>query len=190
MTSGIYGIYGPKEVPYIGSSKNIEQRWYHHKCNLRKNKHNSKKLQRAWNKYGESAFTFKIIKIVEDKTKLLLEEQKYLNLIFYYYLDNEHYNILQVARNRTGYKVSEEYKTKLSLRMKGNKYSLGRLNKSAKTYIFLSPSKQIVVIYNMKKFCSENNLSYSNMNHVANGKRKSCNKWTLFVTDVKGKEKS
>ena len=46
--SGIYQIQSiiKPEKKYIGSAINIRKRWHIHLCNLRKNKHHSKKLQR------------------------------------------------------------------------------------------------------------------------------------------------
>lgn len=41
---------------YIGSTTNYKSRWFTHKSLLRKGKHHSFILQRAWDKYGEAAF--------------------------------------------------------------------------------------------------------------------------------------
>jgi group I intron endonuclease len=77
---GIYKILNTIDnKSYYGSSKNIKKRWYDHKNQLRKNKHHNTILQRAWNKYGEDTFQFKIIEECDEKD-LLLIEQKYLNI--------------------------------------------------------------------------------------------------------------
>jgi group I intron endonuclease len=47
---------------YVGQSVNIRQRWATHKKELNDNEHHNNKLQRDWNKYGENAFEFVIIK--------------------------------------------------------------------------------------------------------------------------------
>lgn len=48
---------------YIGqTSRPAIERWREHLYPLRKNKHHNRYLQAAWNKYGESAFRFEIIK--------------------------------------------------------------------------------------------------------------------------------
>lgn len=53
MTIGIYAIYWLNEgLVYVGQSQNIEQRIYTHLASLKNNKHNNKKLQNAYNKYG------------------------------------------------------------------------------------------------------------------------------------------
>lgn len=77
------GIYEIRNIInnnyYIGSAKNINRRWDRHRSGLRHNKHENVYLQRAWNKYGEEKFTFKVVEEC-DVSKLLTLEQKYLNL--------------------------------------------------------------------------------------------------------------
>ncbi len=63
MSSGVYVIENllkPGAV-YVGSSCNLEKRKIAHFCYLRAGNHHSEKLQRAYNKYGESAFVFKVL---------------------------------------------------------------------------------------------------------------------------------
>lgn len=78
MEKNICGIYiienktsGKK---YIGQSKNIIQRFYQHKSRLRGNIHPNKKLQNAWNKYGEDDFIFNILKVCDLKDLDDMEE--------------------------------------------------------------------------------------------------------------------
>lgn len=85
---GIYQIYSIiDQKSYIGSSKNIKQRWYRHKSELRRNKHHSVYLQRAWNKHSENNFEFKILENLEDETKLFDRELYWTNLL------NPEYNV-------------------------------------------------------------------------------------------------
>lgn len=60
---------------YIGLSRNIKKRFYHHKYNLKKGIHENDYLQKAWNKYGESSFLFEIIE--ECKEEELNEKELY-----------------------------------------------------------------------------------------------------------------
>lgn len=72
--SGVYQIQNKiNSHKYIGSSVNIDRRWREHKNALRKNSHHSSYLQRAWNKYGESNFEFKILVILEPFQNLEVE---------------------------------------------------------------------------------------------------------------------
>jgi group I intron endonuclease len=49
---------------YLGSTVNLRRRKKEHFTALRHNKHHSQSLQRAWNKYGEQAFTFEVVELV------------------------------------------------------------------------------------------------------------------------------
>ena len=66
---------------YIGSSKNIEKRWYTHRRDFKTHK-NQSILQRAWNKHGSDKFTFEIIEECANDQKICFErEQYYLDLL-------------------------------------------------------------------------------------------------------------
>lgn len=77
--SGIYGIICIQNNKiYIGSALNILRRINVHKGQLKQNKHYNKKLQNAWNKYGNKTFYFKIIEKCH-KEDLISKEQYYIN---------------------------------------------------------------------------------------------------------------
>lgn len=76
---GIYKIICNANY-YIGSSKNIQQRFYKHRAELRKGLHKNEHLQNAYNKYGEESFTLEIIEIC-DLDKQYFKEQHYINLL-------------------------------------------------------------------------------------------------------------
>lgn len=77
---GIYAIRcKTTQKLYVGSSHDITTRWTAHKYKLRKNCHHSKKLQEAWNLYGESNFELEIIEEVLDKSLLIPTEQKHID---------------------------------------------------------------------------------------------------------------
>lgn len=78
--TGIYKIQSKKNPKrcYIGSSKNIKKRWHYHILDLRKNAHHSKKLQRHYNKYGESDLLFTIL-LGCDKEDLIKHEQYFID---------------------------------------------------------------------------------------------------------------
>lgn len=78
--SGIYRIeskFYPKRT-YIGSSVDIHKRWHQHLNVLRANKHHSQKLQRHYNKYGESDLQFSIL-LGCDEEDLAKVEQFFLD---------------------------------------------------------------------------------------------------------------
>lgn len=86
--SGVYIITNliNKKI-YVGSSINIKLRWANHKSDLRRGTHRNKHLQRAWNKYGEENFNFKILEECDIEgltreeaiSKVQNLEQKYLD---------------------------------------------------------------------------------------------------------------
>lgn len=96
IISGVYSITNLKNGKlYIGSSNNIYRRWRDHKNLLKKDKHHSNHLQRAWNKYGEENFIFKILEECNEDI-LLKREQYYIDLYVSY--DNEFgYNESDIA---------------------------------------------------------------------------------------------
>ena len=62
---GIYAIVNKmNQKAYIGSSINIQLRWSQHQNALIKNKHHSRYLQRAWNKYGAESFQLIVLETI------------------------------------------------------------------------------------------------------------------------------
>ncbi len=64
---------------YVGSTVDARVRFQTHKRRLRAGKHQSPKMQAAWNKYGEDCFKFEILEYVENAEDLLKVEQGYLD---------------------------------------------------------------------------------------------------------------
>jgi group I intron endonuclease len=96
MTQGIYSIKNKLNGKvYIGSSKNIEGRIYHHKQLLARGKHHSIKLQRAWNRDGADNFEFSIIETVEENINLFEVEQNFID-------QYEAYNQYNVSKQAVG----------------------------------------------------------------------------------------
>lgn len=77
---GIYVIENKTNGKYyLGSSIDINGRWQDHRKHLRGGYHHSIALQRAWDKYGEESFEFKILEETDDPTSLVELEQTYLD---------------------------------------------------------------------------------------------------------------
>jgi group I intron endonuclease len=128
---GIYAIHhlGSGRF-YIGSAhKSIAKRWREHKHYLRRKRHHSTLLQRAWDKYGENEFEFLVLETVshheieQDPRIIITLEQIYLDLTLCYE-SGRGFNICKEAYSRYGMKASEETRAKLSAIMKGRKHSL------------------------------------------------------------------
>ena len=79
MSSGIYKITNTiTDHFYIGSAVNLQRRKTRHFSELRNHKHNNRRLQAAWDKYGEAAFVFTVIESVDDRAELYAAEDKWL----------------------------------------------------------------------------------------------------------------
>jgi group I intron endonuclease len=63
---------------YYGSSVNLRTRSAQHSYTLRRGVHRNRWLQYSWNKYGETAFTFAVLAVLE-RADVLATEQRLLN---------------------------------------------------------------------------------------------------------------
>lgn len=128
---------------YIGSAKEFKRRWRQHAKQLARNKHSNAFLQADFNKCGEEAFVFEVLKVVEGPQELrLAEEQVYIDQLY----DNQQqcYNLTRSVNKRApscnsytpeeskakfrastlGKKLwSEEEKKEISERLKGHHVS-------------------------------------------------------------------
>ncbi len=132
-THGIYKIINKINGKYyIGSAVNLYERWYKHKSDLNKNKHDNSYLQNAWNKYGEENFTFVVLELIDNKIELINREQYWIDI-----LDATNrslaYNLAPKAGSMLGFKHSEETKRKISKNRKGIKIPLEAQKRSAET---------------------------------------------------------
>jgi group I intron endonuclease len=113
--SGIYQIINiENNHSYIGSAKKLLLRFWMHKDELKKEKHHSVYLQRAWNKYGSEKFEFKVLCYCSVEN-LLFYEQRFLDAI------KPEYNICKIAGSCIGIIRREESKQKQRIAMTGRK---------------------------------------------------------------------
>ncbi len=118
MKSGIYKITNKITGKfYIGSTKDIDKRWYDHKRELQLNIHKNPKLQHSWNFYGEDKFEFLILEEIEpDQIKLFEREQYYLDT-FKPHMRGIGYNISSTANggdNITNHPNRDKFIEKMS----------------------------------------------------------------------------
>lgn len=66
---------------YVGSSSNVEVRRRRHVKDLRQGKHQNSHLQRAWDKYGDRAFTFEVV-ATPSLERLAQVEQTFIDAVF------------------------------------------------------------------------------------------------------------
>ena len=114
----IYQITNDKNGKiYIGSSKNLRQRWNRHKNLLNKGEHYNPHLQNAWDKNGGENFTFTVLEEVEKDEDLIPAEQRWLDGSRSYERSIG-YNILRAADSPLGITRSAETKRKMATSQK------------------------------------------------------------------------
>jgi len=91
---------------YLGSSINLRKRKSEHFRYLQHNKHHNSHLQRAWNKYGEDAFTFEVLELVLVPELLTAQEQYWFKKLKPF--GRKGFNIARVAGSTLGTKRSPE----------------------------------------------------------------------------------
>lgn len=118
-SAGIYSIcHVPTGRRYVGSSVNIKNRARRHLYDLSKNKHHSVVLQRFWDKYDHGDFSFNVLELVNDYSKLLSAEQTHIDAVTKI---GKSLNVCPVAGNCQGVKQTAETISKRSARLRGTK---------------------------------------------------------------------
>ena len=166
--TGIYAIVNKVNGKfYVGSAARVDSRksrkgfyirWKNHLLQLRFNKHHSKYLQNAWNKYGEENFEFRILHFCPPE-ECIQFEQIYLNLLC------PHYNMSPTAGSTLGVRHSEETKTKNS-------------EAQSQPFSIISPEGDLIEGKNLTKFAKDNNLSKSGLSALCKGKYLHFKGWT------------
>ena len=149
LNSGIYIIsYNNKN--YVGSSSNLKKRIREHFSCLKRNTHPNSRLQRAFNKYGIEAFSYKIVSICPPEYLIKLEQ---------WFIDNTKntVNLNPFAYSSKGRVVKKSTRKKISKALIGkvvsdetrqllSKSKLGKLQpKSEETKEKMSKAKKGIV---------------------------------------------
>lgn len=154
--TGVYGIFNLINNDwYVGSATAVGinlsdsgfyTRWVAHIRLLEheNKRHHSKKLQEAWDEYGAENFEFRILEFIEDENRCFFREQEYL----------DKYWDLGILYNSSRNVFFLE---------KGCCWN-------AKDYTFINPNGELIKVFNLRKYCLENDLSYPAMIGVDSGK--------------------
>jgi group I intron endonuclease len=116
ISGGAYAIVNETNGDlYVGSTRNFVTRWNTHRWALKRGKSTCRILQSAWNKYGASAFAFRILEVVEpiSRETLLACEQRFIDGL------KPHYNVRLKAATPYEWHDSEETRHRKSLAFKG-----------------------------------------------------------------------
>ena len=128
MAKKICGVYKITNTVngkfYVGSSKDIYNRWYQHESSLNDGVHGNAHLQKAWNKYGgKYNFKFEIIEECEPNVQFE-REQFYLNKLNPF--DDNGYNIVrQISKEY----MSDHYTVKQCSRCGNTYHTFSHLSK-------------------------------------------------------------
>lgn len=186
---------------YIGSSKNINERFINHKSMLKNNTHHCVYLQRAINKYGINNFSFEIVEqcSIED---LVIKEQYYIDLH-----KNNLYNMLLIANPGFNQKHKKEsliksqrargFSSILKIDIKGNilkEYDLiseiefkpDRIYKSIKNQNCIK-SYDFGFIYSKDYYVGYKPKSLSNWNKNIKYKQNNIKSYPIYVYDTYGR---
>lgn len=107
---GVYRILNSENgKSYIGSG-NVPARFSEHKRSLRKNQHCNNKLQHAWNKHGEEAFSFAVIEYC-GRDRCIALEQAWMDRLD---VVASGYNLRPVADSNVGHKWTAGARAKQS----------------------------------------------------------------------------
>jgi len=87
-----------RERLYVGSSCDLKSRWSSHKYLLNSGQHHSHLLQKDWDSFGKSAFSFEVLVHLDDRQDLIEVEQKFINSLSAW---ADGYNICSIAGSVT-----------------------------------------------------------------------------------------
>ena len=127
---GIYTIEvdrpGKASVFYVGQTVDLIERTKQHLRAFRRGDHDNVPLQRAFNKYGEAAFSFDlVVPVVREKTELTRAEQGTLDHFIEQHGADRVRNVMrQCVDSHLGVKRRPESIAKLSASLRGQKRTL------------------------------------------------------------------
>lgn len=109
------GIYAIENLvtgrDYIGATTiSFAERWRVHQKALRAGRHSNRLLQRDWDLYGEAAFEFYIVEVVNDRRDAMDREAHWLGLNAHYCTAEETYNVIGTKTLRVNVGLLQQYR--------------------------------------------------------------------------------
>ena len=97
---------------YIGSSKDVKQRWASHKCQSTWNKCPNNPMYLDMQEYGKDKFVFEVLEVVKEveEGKLKVTEQKFIELLKPAYNNRNANGFDFERRKKTQRKAQKKYK--------------------------------------------------------------------------------
>jgi len=169
------------EKVYIGQTimKKPKNRWEFHRWTLNKQRHTNQHLQRAWNKYGQNNFEFKVIDHANTLEELNKLETKYIRQ---YKETGQAYNMTDGGDNAI---LSSESKQKLSISLKENYLK----NPLKEWGVVVSPRGQEINVISLSEFCRSHGVRRDRMKDLFSGKIEQHKGWRLKTPIKFGRKK-
>lgn len=153
-SSGVYAITCTATgEQYVGSAAIFGGRWATHLSSLRKGK-SFPRLQTAWDTYGEAAFRFEVLEIVDGEYALGDREQEWIGKLQPAYNTNKHSSRARrpkPAAARTASAVSAPHLKRIRLRKAYSKTELAALAGVARATINRAEAGGVVSFPNIRK---------------------------------------
>ena len=174
---GVYMVKHKDGHFYIGSSKELGQRWHIHKSRLKAGV-NNKKIQEHYDKTGSNIndFVFEIVETCREKSLQRKEEA----------LINKHWGnplLLNSRKDGTtgkrGITTSKEASYKIANELLGKNTKDGKIHRPANLTFVAPDGTEYDNIQSVKAFAKEHGLSQSSMCQLSNGWVDIVNGWTL-----------
>ena len=108
---------------YVGSTVCLGSRMTYHYGLLVRDKHVNRKLRAAWKRFGASAFEFRVLQKVSERTALIEAEQKWMDKLDAY---RTGYNILPEAGTWRRLFLEPEHKARIAATAKARYASMTR----------------------------------------------------------------
>ena len=119
IVQNIAGVYRLVNVVtgdfYVGSTTNLGNRMAVHRYQMTNGTHGNRNVQAAFYEHGIDAFSFEVLKIVDDKSQLIAFEQHFIDTLM------PSLNIAPNAGTFRGVKHTAKAKAKMSESRKGDK---------------------------------------------------------------------
>lgn len=179
MASGIYKIQSklkPNKI-YIGSSVDFTQRKALHLSHLRSKTHHSPKLQRHYNKYGESDLVFTLFAICE-KDELVPIDGIIRPEQFFLWAYNPYFNCQPIAGSSLGSKSSAETRKKISERLKGKKFSNEHRDNMSRPVFQYDLYGNLLYVFKSRREIEEHGISTKCISDACRGE---CNSYLGFI---------
>lgn len=157
---------------YIGSSKNIKQRLFTHRSNLRHNHHHNEHLQNAWNKYGEKNFDYLILEYCSEEDRVAREQ---------YYVDTlkPEYNISIDIVELPSYSLESRKKHSETRKRKMAEGSIAKTH-CTKLYVYTLQGEFVKEFNSESDAIRELKLTKSGINKTLKGENKHHHGYLLF----------